>query len=161
MNYTHTTMLFAAFAIMTAQLPAQTDVPTPPVPAQPRYRIIDHPASQVPKPGAQAAPANPTPPPERHQERRDLSTREVVNIRLETVSGSLTFTVAGVEYVYRPNTRDSSTPATDVTACIAVLGELAKADTFQVKFLVQLPHFTVDRKLIYIDTLTIPVAKLK
>ena len=159
MNYTNTTMLFAAFAITTAQLLAQTDPPRQPVstPEPPRRIPMALPRPQSPT----SADNPPKQPPKRTYERRNLSTHELVNLRLNAVYGNLTFMVAGIEYTYRPKTNDHSTPATDVIACIALIAELAKSDTFEVEFLVVLPDFPADRKRIHLDELTIPIVKLK
>ena len=164
MKYTHIAALIGSITMMTAQLFGQAATPT--TPDSRRIRNIAAPnaapAAEPDKPHNIAAPnAAPAAEPDKPQfESRKLATSDISNIRLNVVSGHIVFTAAGIDYVYYPRTNDHTTPATDVSACIAVLAELRKTKAFEVQVPIR-PDLPADRKRITVSELTIPIDKLK
>ena len=145
------TLIAAIFGFLTlgpAQIFAQTELPRPSVSARP------------------SQPVQGEPPPKQTHEMRELSTSDLRDIHLNAVSGTITFSVGDIEYVYAP-AKDSHavTTASDrtnaTTACIALLGELRKADKFKVAVPIELPKYPSDRKWIIISELIIQFDKLK
>jgi hypothetical protein len=94
---------------------------------------------------------------------RTLATGNLSNIRLNACFGLLTFTVAGVEYSYFPHSIDPhqpADPAASALACMALLDQLRKVETFEVRVPV-LPYLPSDSKKVNVEELTIPFAALK
>lgn len=143
MKYTHIAALIGAITIMTAQLFGQTETPAASG-GQRRIRTLN--SEAVPPPTYEV---------------RKFATADLTNIRLNVVSGHIVFTAADIDYVYYPRSNEHTTPAGDVTACLAVLAELRKAEAFEVQVPVRLPDMPADRKRITVSELTIPIGKLK
>ena len=130
MKHSLLTILFGALTLFPDQSPSQTG--SPPPRARPGLNTI------VP---------------------RKLATADLSNIRLNATNGSLVFTAAGIEYLYYPHPEHSNevgASAVSVSACIALLAELRRADTFEVYVPME-----SDTKQFYIHSLTITIDKLK
>jgi len=154
MKKTHIAVLIGAFAVATAQVFAQAEAPGTPVPNK-SVRQFDPQFRRLRPPGATE--------PEVTWETRKLAIADIVNIRLNALSGSIQFTVAGVEYEYEPvsGSGDGYSQAAKAAACFGLLAELRKAETIFVSFAVQLPGQPADRKKVRLTELAIPIEKLR
>ena len=147
MKYTHIAALIGSITMMTAQSFGQAQTPTTP---DPRRRI-----SNISAPVAEAQPPTTF-------EARTLAIADLRNIRLNALSGSMLFTAAGTEYEYDPSSGsgDSYSHATKISACLALLTELRRTETFVVQVPIR-PDLPSDRKQVRITELTISIDKLK
>ena len=145
MKYTHIAALIGSITMMTAQSFGQAQTPTT---SDPRRRI-----SNISAPVAEAQPPTTF-------EARTLAIADLRNIRLNALSGSMLFTAAGTEYEYDPSSGDSYSPATKISACLALLTELRRIETFVVQVPIR-PDLPSDRKQVRITELTISIDKLK